>query len=45
MKLLADLAAGGRKSELDRLITNMAKKDTNHLSAGAQNLELPEGQE
>ncbi len=45
LKLLADLAAGGRKSELDRLITNMAKKDTNLLSAGAQNLELSEGQE
>ena len=42
LKLLADLAAGGRKKELDRLITNMAKEDTNLLSAGAEKLKLPD---
>jgi hypothetical protein len=42
LKLLADLAAGGRKLELDRLIATMAREDTNLLSAaGAAKLELP----
>lgn len=45
LKLLADLAAGGRKSELDRLIATMAREDTNLLSAGADKLELPEAPE
>jgi len=44
LKLLADLAARGRKSELNRLIMNMAKEDTNLLSAGSQ-LQLPNAQE
>lgn len=42
LKLLADLAAGGRKKELDTLIARMAKEDTNLLTAGADKLKLPE---
>ncbi len=45
LKMLADLAAGGRRSELERLIATMASGDTNLLSAGAANLELPEAPE
>ncbi len=45
LKLLADLAAGGRKKELDQLIATMAREDTNLLSAGVDKLELPETHE
>ncbi|MBN1686856.1 MAG: hypothetical protein JW852_09395 [Spirochaetales bacterium] len=39
LKLLADLAAGGRRSDLDSLIESMAREDTNLLSAGTDKLE------
>lgn len=45
LKLLADLAASGRKSELNRLIAGMVMEDTNILSAGADKLQLPENGE
>lgn len=45
LKLLADLAAGGRRDELDRLIANMAREDTNLLSAEGEKLRLPKAPE
>ena len=45
LKLLADLAAQGRKRELNRLISKMAGEDSSLLSSSMSGLELPGGEE
>lgn len=42
LKLLADVAAAGRKAELSRLIANMARADTNLLTSDSDTLHIEE---
>ena len=45
LKLLADLAGNRKKTELGRLIDNMAKGDTNLLTAGKKKLQLSKNED